>query len=305
MAASSYASHTDLLGTAGYLRDPSTANNTILDTLCSVASRFLDQMFGQFFYSDGYYTQYFTGEGMAHIDTGQYPFYGSSGTIASCSQGATSLTYTVSPLCPTPPAQGNNLIIDTGPLKEVLTINGAVTGTGPYTVPVTATALAHAAGTLATTFKIDLAYFENQPPAQRVIALDGDGITPPSNFYLWPINRPRVGANNQSTPDNVSRWPYKGIDIAHIPISSTTFLPSSIPGYKTVYITANWGWPVVPDLVKDLTCKLAVRLWRKRQAGEGDIGGGNDAGGMGNLRELFDAQDEALILSSGLKVPYI
>jgi hypothetical protein len=292
LAVSSYAAYTDVFGTAGYLRDPSsTANSAIMAVFLAESSRLIDEEAGQFFYADGYYAQHFTGEGMSHIDTGQFPFFGSSGTIGSISQGATSVTFTTSPLCPTAPAQNNSLIVDTGSLKEVLTINGAVTGTGPYTVPVTATAFAHAASTVATTFKIDLRYFENQPQGQVIVGIDGDGITPPSNFYLWPINRPRIGAANQSTPDTTSRFPYKGIDIAHIPISSTTFLPSSIPGYKTVSITANWGWPAVPDFIKDLTCRAASLMWRKRMAGQGDTGGATGTtAGIGDARALIKTE---------------
>jgi hypothetical protein len=102
-----------------------------------------------------------------------------------------------------------------------------------------------------------------------------------------------VGAANQGTADNVSRWPWTAIDIAHIPISSTTFLPTTIPGYATVRMATHWGWPVVPDLIKDLTCKYAARLWRMRQVGEIDT----------HLH--FDPSDEALLLSSGYKRVYI
>ena len=72
-------------------------------------------------------------------------------------------------------------------------------------------------------------------------------------------------------------------------------------------VGAHWGWPVVPDLIKDLTCKYAARLWRRRQTGENSEGrgGATDATGIGTASELFDAQDEALLLSSGYKRQYI
>jgi hypothetical protein len=303
VASSAYASHTDVLGTTGYLRDPnSTANAAILDTLCNVASRFIDQMSGQHFYDDGYYFQPYDSQGMSHIDPSR-PFFFSSGTIASASKGATSLTYTASALAPSAPQTNDSITLDIGPLRETLVISN-VAGTGPYTLTVPATGFAHAASTLATTLQVELAYFENQPLAQRILTLDGDGVTPPSNMLAWPRFRPRVGAANQSTADNTSRWPWKGIDISHIPISNTTFLPSSIPGYQTVRMAAHWGWPVVPDLIKDLTCKYAARLWRMRQAGEADVGGTGIIG-TPSTHLHFDPSDEALLLSSDLKVVYI
>lgn len=309
MAVSAYASHTDVLGANGYLRDPGTANNTIIDTLCNVASRIVDEALGgggtQFFYDDGYYFQPLDSQGQSHIDS-RRPFFFSSGTIDAVSKGATTLQYTTSALAPAVPQVNDSITIDTASSRETLVISavGAISG-GKYPLTVPATGFAHAQGVLATTIQIELRYFENQPQNQVIVTLDGDGVTPPSNFFAWPRERPRIGAQNQSTPDTTSRWPFYGIDISHIPISNTTFLPSSIPGYLTVRVAAHWGWPVVPDLVKDLTCKLAVRLWRKRQAGEGDIGGAADVAGMGNLRELFDASDELVLLASGLKRTYI
>lgn len=304
MAASSYAASSDVFGTAGYLRDPSsTANATIMTTLLAVASRLIDEMSGQFFYDDGYYYQPIDSQGQSHIDP-RRPFFYSSGTIGSCSIGATSLTYTATALAPAVPQNGDKLTLDTGSSRETVTINGAVTGTGPYTVPVTATSFAHAASTVATTIQIELRYFENQPNNQVITTLDGDGVNPPSNFFVWPRERPRIGAANQSSADTTSRWPWRGIDISHIPISGTTYLPSSIPGYLTVRVAAHWGWPVVPDLIKDLTCKLAVRLWRRRQAGEGLEGGEASLGTM-NFSNLFDSADLVLLRESGLKVVYI
>lgn len=305
MASSSYATHTDVLGNSGYLRDPGSANNSIIDTLCNVASRFVDDQCGQHFYDDGYYALPIDGQGSGFIDTPK-PFFYSAGTIASCAQGATSLTYTASGLAPAAPQNGDSLTLDTASSRETVTINGAVTGTYPtYTVPCTATSKAHASGVLATTLQVEIAYFENQPLSQRIVTLDGDGVTPPTNFYVWPRWRPRVGAANQSVADNTNRRPWSAIDIASIPISNTTYLPTTIPGYATVRISAHWGWPVVPDLIKDFTCKYAVRLWQMRQQGERDAGGMNATGGASGTHMHFDPSDEALLLSSELKWVYI
>jgi hypothetical protein len=67
-------------------------------------------------------------------------------------------------------------------------------------------------------------------------------------------------------------------------------------------MATHWGWPVVPDLIKDLTCKYAARLWRMRQVGEID---GTGQGGMPTTHLHFDPSDEALLLSSGYKRVYI
>lgn len=304
MASSAYAAASDITGTSGYLRDASaTPNATILNILCAAASRLIDEMCGQPFYDDGAYIRYFNGAGGAKIDT-NFPFFFSSGTIGAANKGVTTLTYTASVFAPRPPVANEAMVIDVGSNREVLTPS-VVTGTNPYTLTVPATGFAHAAASPVTTCQINIAYFENQPIAQWILQLDGDGWTPPTNWYTYPNVIRRVGAANQGTADNTSVKPWYGIDLPMIPITNTLWLPTTMIGKATIGITAHWGWPVVPDLIKDLTCKLAVRLWRKRQAGEGDIGGAADLGGMGNLRELFDASDEAVLLASGLKLTYI
>lgn len=299
MPATSYAAVSDLVGSGGYLRDPNpNINSAIMNTLLGASSRLIDEICGQYFYDDGQYTKYFDGTGVSHFTTYDHPLFGSSGTIASCIQGATTLTYTASPLAPRPPAIGDIISLDiVGTLIEQVTISN-VTGTGPYTLTVGATAHAHATNTVATTIQVQLAYFENQPIAQWVTVLSGDGVTPPSNFFLWPRNRGRIG----SAADNAALKPWTGMDISHIPISNTNYLPSSIPGYMTIAVTAHWGWPVVPDLIKDLTCKIAARLWRKRQMGESDGVGAPGIFSPSSMMGLLDGADQAILNKSGLKL---
>jgi hypothetical protein len=300
LPATNYATVSDLVGSAGYLRDPNTnTNSAIMNTLLEVASRLIDEQCGQIFYDDGAYVQYFNGEGGSKIDTNR-PFFASSGTIGAASKGATSLTYTVSNFAPRAPIANEAMVIDTGSNREVLTPS-AVTGTGPYTLTVPATGFAHAAGTPATTFQINIAYFENQPTAQWITQLDGDGWTPPSNFYLWPNTVRRVG----SAFDNTATRPWYAIDLPMIPISNTTWLPTTMVGKATIGITAHWGWPVVPDLIKDLTCKIAARLWRKRQMGEGDNAIAPGLLSPSSMNGLLDGSDIALLNSSGLKIVYL
>jgi len=303
LAASNYAVSADVFGPAGYLRDPNpgAANSTIMGTLLGVASRLIDQACGQFFYDDGGYTRYLNGVGGSKLDT-NVPFFASSGTIAAASKGATSLSYTPSVFAPRVPVINEGLVIDVGSNREVL-IPSAITGTAaPYTLTVPATGFAHAANAVATSFQISIAYFENMPLAQWITELDGDGYTPPSNWYLYPNVLRRIG----SATDQSAMQPWYGIDLPMIPISNTTWLPTTMIGKATIGINAHWGWPVVPDLIKDLTCKAAARLWRKRQAGESDAGNAMSmAPGAPALAGILDQNDMMILAASGLKLTYI
>lgn len=292
MANIAYATTTDL---AEYL--PGVAQTeaaAVWTTFLNSASRFLDDKLGQHFYDDGYYTRYFDGgDGEANITVGR-PFYGASGTIAACALGATSLTYSASPLAPAAPQVGDTLTLDIGSLQEQVAISN-VSGTGPYVLTTAATQYGHAAATGATTIEVKLAYFENQPIAEWVTILSGDGVTPPSNYFLWPRQRGNAGSSLTTN----ARAPWYGLDIAHIPISQTTYLPSSIPGYLTVAITAHWGWPAVPDILTHITCKMAARAWRARDSGWSEVLGATDIGVV-KMFQHFDPSDEYTLLSSGL-----
>lgn len=141
---------------------------------------------------------------------------------------------------------------------------------------------------------LKMAYFENQPLANWLTAT-GDGIAPPSNFWLTPRNpRPAGSSLNLSALE-----PYWGIDLATIPSSGTAYLPAFIPGKKTVAVTASWGWPAVPDMIKNLSLKLAVRAWQSRQAGWSLQRGSPDLGYV-DCSKHFDQEDNYLLLRSGL-----
>jgi hypothetical protein len=302
--ASSYAVSADVFGPAGYLRDPNpgAANSTIMGTLLGVASRLIDEFCGQYFYDDGAYIQYINGQGGSKIDTNR-PFFFSSGTVDAASKGATTLQYTPSSFAPRAPVANEALVIDSGSNREVLTpsVVGAISG-GKYPLTVPATGFAHAAATVATSIQITIAYFENQPVAQWILELDGDGYTPPRNFYVWPNGIRRVGASS----DQTAVRPWYGIDLPMIPISNTTWLPTTMIGKATIGVTAHWGWPVVPDLIKDITCKAAARLWRKRQAGESDAGNAMSmVPGAPALMGVLDQNDILVLSQSGLKLTYI
>ena len=294
MASSAYATMADF---ALYMKDVNQPANTQIGAfLLSAISRWVDNQLGTYFYADGYSVKYFDSAGEATIETGQHRFYGKIGTIGAVSQGATSLTFTQ--LRGPAPVQGDVLVIDVAGTQETVTINGAVTGSapGPWTCPVAGTAFGHAAGTSATTIQIQLAYFENQPKAQWVTNLSGNGIAPPSNYFLYPRN-PR---NADSSADPTQLRPWEAIDIAHIPISQTQFLPAGIPGYATASVTAHWGWPVVPDPIKDFVTRWAVKMWRARNVGWAEAIGNPQTGEVHEFLKL-NAMDEATVLAHDYK----
>lgn len=142
---------------------------------------------------------------------------------------------------------------------------------------------------------VTLAYYENQPTAQWIANLTGDGKTPGSNYFLWPRN-PKLYLSSGGTV--TSAKPFFGLDLAHIPVQNTLYLPSQMPGYLTIGVTANWGWPTVPDVIKDLTCKMATRAWHSRDAGWADEIGSAETGLIKTLMRL-DPIDEYTLISSG------
>lgn len=295
MAASNYASTTDL---ALYLPEVSTtANATIWGQLLNAASRFLDWKTGQYFYNDGNSLKTFNGTGDNYLETGKHSFFVKAGTIAACSGGATSLTFTSTSGAGTAgaPVQGDILNLDSGTNQEQVTINGGVIGTGPYTCPVTATAHAHAASTVASNFLLKLAYFENQPVANWLGPLPGDGYTPPSNYWLVPRNPDNAG----SVTDTAALKPFYGVELATIPITNSNYLPQFLSMYNVASIQTYWGWPQVPDVIKNLTCELVARMWRDRESGWSGVIGSVDAG-MTTMARYFSPMDHMLLKSSGL-----
>lgn len=294
MASSAYATMNDF---ALYMKDVNQPANTQIGSfLLSSVSRWVDNQMGQYFYADGVSVKYFDSSGEANIETGQHRFYGKIGTIGIVTQGATSLTFTKQrgPA----PAQGDVFILDVAGTQETVTVNGSVTANsdGTYTLPIAGTTFGHAAGTSASTIQIQLAYFENQPKAQWVTNLSGNGIAPPSNYFLYPRN-PR---NADSSADPTQLRPWEAIDIAHIPISQTQFLPAGIPGYLTASVTAHWGWPVVPDPIKDFVTRWAVKMWRSRASGWAESIGTPATGEVHEFLKL-NAMDEATLLASDYK----
>lgn len=137
------------------------------------------------------------------------------------------------------------------------------------------------------------AHFENEAVANW-ITVSGDGVTPGlSNWWSFPVNPRVIG----SVADQTAVRPYYGLDLAIIPQPNTTYLPSFVPGYRTVSLTANWGWPVVPDDIKNLTLKMTARMWNQYQASWADAKGVADIG-LVDVSKHFDAQDEFMLIAS-------
>src|SRR5215472_5091416 len=128
MPQTAYATPADL---QQYLPDAAAQaqNTAALTTFLGVASRFIDTVCGQYFYSQQTTVPggiYFDSQGMAHVDTGQHPFYGKIGTVGVLSQGATSMSFT--PYVGPAPVQGDQFILDVATTQETVTVNGSVTG---------------------------------------------------------------------------------------------------------------------------------------------------------------------------------
>lgn len=300
MPASAYIGEQDI---PTYLKDVNPAPNAQAWTFfASVVSRWIDEQLGQYFYSDVYETKLLDGVSDPEIDTGAHPFYGKVGNIAACLKGATSLIYT--PYRGPIPNIGDTLTLDTAIPQEQVTVGATPTnnGDGTWTLTISpGTQFAHVAKTSSTNIAVQLAYFENQPIANWTQVLSGDGVRPPSNFFCWP-RRPQ---NAGSSADPTQRKPWYGITIASIPISNTTYLPTPIPGNLTVAITANWGWPAVPDLVKDFVGRTTAKVWRSRGVGWADEIGSASEGTVRGLLKEWNALDGETILTSTLKNVYL
>src|SRR5207253_1061617 len=100
--------------------------------------------------------------------------------------------------------------------------------------------------------------------ASQAYTISGNGVTPPSNFYLEPANQVEIG----SVGDQTAVRPFHRIELPSTPSSgsSTNCLNTFTKGRRTVSITASWGWSQIPDEIKDLTVKIAIRLWKARDA---------------------------------------
>lgn len=79
---------------------------------------------------------------------------------------------------------------------------------------------------------------------------------PAAEFFLEPANRP-------------SGWPARWIELTDYP-TVVGYFPV---GKRTVSITGDWGWPAIPDEIKEVCLELVVRGKRQRGAGDSDQAG--------------------------------
>jgi hypothetical protein len=148
-----------------------------------------------------------------------------------------------------------------------------------------------------TVTQIRLLHAENADiaDATKYDILAGTGIAPPSNYWLLPRNPELVG--NIATP--TLRRPFYGLQLTTTPVANTSPPGAFTQGYGTLGITANWGWPCVPDLVKNLTLKIAARAWQSKSTGWTDLKGDPQIG-MISIARHFDSEDQFLLQKSDL-----
>lgn len=141
-----------------------------------------------------------------------------------------------------------------------------------------------------TVTALKIALTENNDPADSTLwyTIHGDGVTPPSNFYLGPDNQTEIG----SVTDQTLKRPYYNITIPGNPWSGSTtdYLPTFTKGRRTVSIAASWGWPAVPDEIKDITIKLTIRMWRAKETGQTSSVGSADFG-VAMIAKYLDVGD--------------
>lgn len=139
---------------------------------------------------------------------------------------------------------------------------------------------------------LKVAQIENGNPASSTdwTTLVGDGVTPPSDFYCEPSNQTYLGKNNDTNAK-----PFYWIELpAYGPTTSTTFRGFFTSGKRTVSITANWGWPAVPDQIKNVTVKIVVRMFKAQPSGfTGQTG--SPEGASATLLKYLDANDFATL----------
>jgi hypothetical protein len=135
---------------------------------------------------------------------------------------------------------------------------------------------------------IKVAQVENGNPASSSdgVTLSGDGVTPPSDFFLEPGNGWYIGKNGDA-----SKRPYYWFELpAYSPSTSTSFRGYLTAGKRTVSITATWGWPSVPDEIRDIAVKIVVRMFKAQPTGFTGATGSPEIG-MGVILKYLDVND--------------
>lgn len=144
---------------------------------------------------------------------------------------------------------------------------------------------------------IKVAQRENGDPATPAdwVTLAGDGITPPSDFFLGPDNPSYLGKFGSALLQ-----PWYRIDIpANPPQASTTYQSSLLPGKRTLSINpTGWGWPAVPDEIRNICIRGVIRMAAGSGAGEtGQVG--SPEYGAATIQKYLDFND--IMTLSGYK----
>jgi hypothetical protein len=144
-----------------------------------------------------------------------------------------------------------------------------------------------------TTVKI--AEIENADPAVTGdwVQLTGDGITPPSDFFFEPANEAYIGKTG-----DVNIKPWSRIELPATPgRTSTTFRDRFVVGKRTLAVTPQfWGWPAIPDQIKDITAKIVVRMHKAQPTGFTGQTGSPEVG-AGTILNFLDINDLKVLAS--------
>jgi hypothetical protein len=77
-----------------------------------------------------------------------------------------------------------------------------------------------------------------------------------------------IDPNNGIGPNGQGGWPYSRIRL----VSNFFYAPWPLARFKTVRITATWGWAAVPDDVSSACLLLAQRIYRSKDVPFGATG---------------------------------
>ena len=137
---------------------------------------------------------------------------------------------------------------------------------------------------------VKIALYENADPAGTDwTTISGDGVTPPSNYFCGPENPARLG--NSASPTLTRPFHWISLPQKPNPADSTNYMRTFTQGMRTLAITASWGWPAVPDDIKDVCVKLVIRMWKAKDSGFNAVAGSPDFGTPIPVARYLDMND--------------
>lgn len=96
-------------------------------------------------------------------------------------------------------------------------------------------------------------------------------------------------------------FPYTELVMTNVP-SAGNPLPRFCPGYANIRITGTWGFPAIPDEIREVAEVMAVRAWAGRQAGQTDQIGISE-GGMPIISRTVSLRDRETLARYKIKRP--